>query len=179
MSARVQPLTVHSRRLVKGVGPGREFSPGTASDITSTTPGERSRAEEGVQPPGTASDSIFPVMLSLPGVMDVLSEAVPGLTSFPGPVPFARCHGCNIRGCTRAELFPRSHSLSGVPRSHSPGVVNVLSETVPGLTSLPGPAPFISCCGYSVRGCTRADLSPRPCSVHQLSWVCCQRLYPS
>ena len=44
-------------------------------------------------------------------------------------------------------------SLSPV-RLCLPGVVGVLLEAVPGLTS------------------------PRPCSAHQLSWVCCKRLYP-
>ena len=46
----IQPLTVHSRRLVNGAGLGRDFSPGTASDSTSTTPGDRSRTGKTVQP---------------------------------------------------------------------------------------------------------------------------------
>ena len=42
----------------------------------------------------------------------VVSEAVPGLNSLPGPAPFTSCR------------------------------IGVLSEAVPGLNFLPGPAPF-------------------------------------
>ena len=51
------------------------------------------------------------------------------------------------------RLYLSAASLSPV-RLCLPGVVGVLSEAVPGLTF------------------------PRPCSAHQLSWVCCKRLYP-
>ena len=51
------------------------------------------------------------------------------------------------------RLYLSAASLSPV-RLCLPGVVVVLSEAVPGLTS------------------------PRPCSANQLSWVCCKWLYP-
>ena len=55
-SGRIQPLTALPIQLVNGTGLGREFSPGTASDSTPMTPGERSRTRKRVLP-GTASYS--------------------------------------------------------------------------------------------------------------------------
>ena len=49
-SLRVQPLIAHPQQVVNGAGPGREFSPGAASDSTPKTTGERSRAWERGQP---------------------------------------------------------------------------------------------------------------------------------
>ena len=127
------------------------------------------------------SEAVFlsPALLRLPSVVGVLSEAVSGLKSLPGPAPFNRHGECTVRGCTRVELSPaplRSPgtvnvlsepvSLSLVLLS-SPGVMGVLSEAVTGLTSLPGTAPFNRCRECTVRGCTRVELSPQPRPVHQ------------
>ena len=122
-------------------GPVRGCTPADLSPALLHSPGVMNVLSEAV--------SLSLVLLHLPGVLSVLSEAVPGLTSLPGPALFASCRGCNIRGCTRAERAPWSHSFHH-------GVVNVLSEAVPWLTSLPGPAPFIRCRECTVRGYTRA-----------------------
>ena len=97
------------------------------------------------------------------------------------------------RGSTWANLSPWPCSVCQVSRMYcqrlfwanlspallrSPVVLDVLSEAVPRLTSLLGPAPFTRCGGCTVRGCNQTDLSPQPCSISQVSCMYCQRLYP-